>query len=368
MQKAMGAFATVRANLPHGGGLPEVEWKRRHRALIAVLWGATLALLPYSLAEGYGAEHTALHLGPVVTCAALANVDWLSRRAQSALVALGLMAASAVFVHASHGLIEAHFAFFVFIVALTVYEDWLPFLIAVGFVLLHHGIYGMIDPSGVYDQPGQASSPWYWASIHAGFVAAAGLAGVIAWRFNEDVRRDIQRLASEKQELADDLAAMAHEDWLTGLPNRRAWDQRFGLELERAKRAQVPITVGLLDVDGLKEVNDTGGHQSGDRLLKTLAARWAGSLRPSDFIARLGGDEFALILFGCDADAAAELLERLRDGAEHTWSIGLATWDGAESEADLMRRADEVLYGNKPTARAAQVAPARVSPAQVSPA
>jgi len=357
MQRIAGVLNDARANLPHGGGLPEAEWRRRHRAMVAVLWATAVVILPYSLAEGYGPGHTALHMGPIILTAILASLGSLGRRTRSALVALGLMTACAVFVHASHGLIEAHFSFFVFIVALTIYEDWLPFLVAVAFVLLHHGIYGMIDPAGVYDQPGQAAAPWKWAAIHAAFVAAAGLAAVVAWRFNEDVRRDIQQLASEKQELVDRLEAMAHEDWLTGLPNRRAWDQRLAVELERAKRAQLPITVGLLDVDGLKEVNDSGGHQNGDRLLKTLAARWAGSLRPSDFIARLGGDEFALILFGCDNDAAQELVDRLRsNGAGRSWSIGLATWDCSESDSSLMRRADVALYRNKPGRSGAPVA------------
>jgi diguanylate cyclase (GGDEF)-like protein len=352
MQRIAGVLNDARANLPHGGGLPEAEWKRRHRAMVAVLWATAALILPYSLAEGYGPGHTALHMGPIILTAILANLGSLGQRTRAALVALGLMTACAVFVHASHGLIEAHFSFFVFVVALTIYEDWLPFLVAVAFVLLHHGIYGMIDPSAVYDQPGQSAEPWKWAAIHAAFVAAAGLAAIVAWRFNEDVRRDIQRLASEKEELADQLEAMAHEDWLTGLPNRRAWDQHFTLELERAKRSGVPLTVGLLDVDSLKEVNDSGGHQAGDRLLKTLTAGWLESLRGGDFIARLGGDEFGLVFYDCDEIAARGLVARLREKAsDGPWSIGLATWDGSESEISLIRRADKELYRNKPTRR-----------------
>jgi diguanylate cyclase (GGDEF)-like protein len=323
--------------------------------MIAVLWGVTGGLLIYGFAQGYGLDHTLLHLGPVIAFAVLANASWLPQRARSSSVALGLMLASAVFVHASHGLIEAHFAFFVFIVALTIYEDWLPFLISVGFVLLHHGIMGMVDPGGVYGQPGQEDAPWQWAGVHAIFVAAAGAAGVIAWRFNEDVRRDIQRLAVEKEELADQLDALAHEDWLTGLPNRRAWDQRLAEGLDRAKRTGTPISVALLDVDGLKEVNDSDGHQAGDLVLKTLGAQWAEELRTSDFLARLGGDEFGLILWGCDENSAGELVARLRSTViEAPWSVGCATWDGSEKGGSLLRRADEALYVNKPARRASQ--------------
>ncbi|MEK6277777.1 MAG: GGDEF domain-containing protein [Actinomycetota bacterium] len=320
--------------------------------MITVLWGVTGGLLVYGFAQGYGLDHTLLHLGPVVAFTLLANASWLPQRARSLSVALGLMTASAVFVHASHGLIEAHFAFFVFIVALTIYEDWLPFLIAVGFVLLHHGIMGMVDPGGVYGQPGQEDSPWQWAAVHAIFVAAAGAAGVIAWGFNEDVRRDIQRLAVEKEKLADQLEALAHEDWLTGLPNRRAWDQRLAQDLDRAKRTGTRVSVALLDVDGLKEVNDNGGHQAGDLLLKTLGAQWAEELRTGDFLARLGGDEFGLILWGCDENAAGEIVTRLRSTViEAPWSVGSATWDGAEKEGSLLRRADDALYVNKSARR-----------------
>ena len=327
--------------------------------MIALLWGSTAALGAYSLIQGYGFDHILLHLGPVIALALLADLSVLGQRMQALIVALGLMTASAVLVHTSGGLIEAHFAFFVFIVALTIYEDWLPFLIAIGFVLLHHGVYGMFDSAGVFNAEGHADAPWKWALIHAGFVGAAGLAGVIAWRFNEDVRSEIQTLATERQQLVDQLETMAHEDWLTGMPNRRAWDHRFDLDLERARRAGVTVTIALLDVDGLKRVNDSGGHQAGDRLLKELSAHWLEAMRSSDFIARLGGDEFGVIFYDCAAAAVPQLVERLRSEAiEGSWSIGLATWDGSESKSSLMRRADQSLYLSKPSRDAAVAEPA----------
>ena len=357
MSWSAGALAQLRTNLPHGGGLPVHEWRRRHQAMIVLLWGSTAGLFAYSLAQGYGFDHVLIHLGPLIPLALLADVSMLGRRMQSLIVALGLMTASAVLVHTSGGLIEAHFAFFVFIVALTIYEDWLPFLVSIGFVLVHHGVYGTLDSSGVFE--GHADAPWKWAAIHAGFVAAAGLAGVIAWRFNEDVRTEIQRLAAERQELVDELETMAHEDWLTGMPNRRAWDHRFDLDLERARRAGVPVTIALLDVDGLKRVNDSDGHQAGDRLLKELSAHWLEAIRSSDFIARLGGDEFGVIFYDCGSTAVPQLVERLRSEAiEGSWSIGLATWDGSESKSSLMGRADQALYLSKPSRDAAVAEPA----------
>src|SRR5215210_5647343 len=98
-------------------------------------------------------------------------------------------------VHVSGGVTEAHFSFFVVIVLLTLYEDWTVFALAVVYTLLHHGVLGTVAPGDVYAHGG---SPWGWAAIHAVFVAAAGAAGVVAWRLNEDVR---QRMRETQEEL-----------------------------------------------------------------------------------------------------------------------------------------------------------------------
>src|SRR5205807_7001161 len=117
-------------------------------------------------------------------------------------------------VHMTNGLIEAHFYFFVVIVALTLYEDWRPFLVAVAYVLLHHGVIGMLEPHQVFNRKAEYQEPWKWAAIHALFVAGAGAAALTAWRLNENVR---ERMLAAQAMLED--AAMV--DSLTGLPNRR---------------------------------------------------------------------------------------------------------------------------------------------------
>ena len=98
------------------------------------------------------------------------------RRAASVLVSLGLITACALLVHIWHGAIEAHFLFFVTIVVLALYEDWVPFLVAAAYVVIHHGSMGALDPSGVYNHQDAVDHPWKWALIHGGFVAAAGIA------------------------------------------------------------------------------------------------------------------------------------------------------------------------------------------------
>jgi diguanylate cyclase (GGDEF)-like protein/PAS domain S-box-containing protein len=174
--------------LPHGGTLPEDAWRRRHHALLALLWVHVVGLTVFALARGYPVVHSLLEGSAVAAPAVLASVFHANRRAASAMVSIGLITSSAVLVHIWGGVIEAHFHFFVVIVLLTLYEDWLPFILAAGYVLLHHGVMGALDPSSVYNHPAAIAHPWRWAAIHAAFVAAAAAGAVIAWRLNEDLR------------------------------------------------------------------------------------------------------------------------------------------------------------------------------------
>jgi diguanylate cyclase (GGDEF)-like protein len=156
-------------------------------------------------------------------------------------------------------------------------------------------------------------------------------------------------LAIERTELLERLERAARTDDLTGLPNRRAWDEHLGRELARAKRFGSPLCVAMLDIDEFKAYNDRFGHQAGDRLLKEAAAQWALRIRDTDLLARYGGDEFALSLPDCRPEEARALLERLREATpeEQGSSAGIAVWNGEESEIELMNRADLALYEAK---------------------
>lgn len=336
----------VHLHLPQGRGLPADEFARRHRGLVALLWLSAVALLLYSALEGYALDHAVLHMLPVASFGLLALMPSLSARLRAACCALGLLSAAALLVHTAHGLTETHFAFFVLIVCLTVYEDWLPFLTAVVFVVVHHGVFGMIDPDAVYSGVSLGGSPWKWAAVHALFVAAAGAGAIVVWGANEKLR-------GEKDLLIERLSALSHEDQLTGLPNRRAWDTRFREEIERARRSGTALSVGMLDLDNLKVVNDELGHEAGDQLLRAATAAWGQELRETDFIARLGGDEFGILLPDCDTALAAVVLQRLVDSMrpEHGVSAGVATWDGQEPVQALVKRADIALYAAKDAGR-----------------
>jgi diguanylate cyclase (GGDEF)-like protein len=154
-------------------------------------------------------------------------------------------------------------------------------------------------------------------------------------------------------DLVGRLNDLALTDPLTGIANRRAWDEALEVELARSLRLDYQVGVALLDLDHFKRFNDERGHPAGDRLLQEATFFWREALRREDFIARYGGEEFALILPGCDLEKAGHMIERLRplvpDG--QTFSAGVARWDGYETPYALMARVDEALYQAKERGR-----------------
>jgi len=202
--------ARLWASLPSGRGLPEAEFRRRHRWLLALLWLHAPALGLFGIAQGLGPAHAALEgLVAVGGIAAVASWGVHSRKAASAIVAVGLLTCSALLVHMAEGTIEAHFHFFVVVVALTLYEDWLAFGLAAAYVALHHGVLGTLDPAEVFNHPAARAEPWLWALVHAGFIAAAGAAAVVAWRLNEDLREEKDTALARARAAERDLRASA---------------------------------------------------------------------------------------------------------------------------------------------------------------
>ena len=154
-----------------------------------------------------------------------------------------------------------------------------------------------------------------------------------------------------------ELRAQAVTDVLTGAPNRRAFYDAVTHEIERSRRYARGLSIGVMDVDGFKVVNDTEGHPSGDRLLKIVADVLRKNLRGSDVSARLGGDEFAVLLPETDGDAARATCDKLRvqlvaaaeaGGWHVTFSFGVATFSNPPDDPDAtLRQADELLYEAK---------------------
>jgi diguanylate cyclase (GGDEF)-like protein/PAS domain S-box-containing protein len=199
----MHMLRSLRALLPQGHTLPYAAWRRRHHAMVTLLFAEAIGLTAFSAIQGYGVLHSASHTATLFPVGVAALLLQRRRRIASTLVSLGLITACALLVHVWHGAIEAHFLFFVTIVVLALYEDWIPFLVAFAYVVLHHGIAGALAPGAVYNHGDAVAHPWKWAAIHGGFVAMAGIASVIAWRLNENVRAEAQasyRRARESEE------------------------------------------------------------------------------------------------------------------------------------------------------------------------
>jgi diguanylate cyclase (GGDEF)-like protein len=167
------------------------------------------------------------------------------------------------------------------------------------------------------------------------------IAGIAGFTLSELVR--------QRELLAARLERTARTDALTGLPNRRAWDEELEREILHAGRTETPLCVALLDLDYFKQFNDMNGHPAGDSHLKEVASLWRTRLRSADLIARYGGEEFAVLLTATDAHQARQVIETLRDCVprEETVSAGVAEWDGAESGLELLSRADAALYRAK---------------------
>ncbi len=157
----------------------------------------------------------------------------------------------------------------------------------------------------------------------------------------------------ERRRMLESAAQIALTDPLTGLANRRAWEEELRREVARARRSSHRLALVMLDLDHFKELNDTQGHQAGDSVLAEAAASWRSAVRTTDFLARYGGDEVAMLLPDCPDEYGETVLERIRTAIPPgcSASAGIAYWNGAESAESLLARADAALYEAKRSGR-----------------
>ncbi|MEA2421580.1 MAG: hypothetical protein QOF55_679 [Thermoleophilaceae bacterium] len=190
-------------------------------------------------------------------------------------------------------------------------------------------------------------------------LVASLIVGVAVWRLGVRSRTRLEtRMAADRAQ----FEALAHEDPLTGLANKRAFDARLDTELRRAAREYYPVAVVVLDLDRFKQVNDTWGHAVGDEALVKLAQHIEAELRAGDICGRVGGDEFVLALVRADAHSAERVLGRLGRALENVtigpagerlgFSGGIAEFPRHSSDRGrLMRCADSALYWGKANGR-----------------
>ena len=186
------------------------------------------------------------------------------------------------------------------------------------------------------------------------------LAPVLDEHLNTEATVCMLRDITEKALAEEKIWHNAHHDLLTGLPNRRLFLDRLEQEIKHAKRSSQPLTLLFMDLDGFKKVNDSLGHETGDRLLSAVAGRLTECVRESDTVARLGGDEFTVMLTGTEHH---EDVERVAQSIVDTLalpfylapkpvlvsvSIGIASYpQGACSPGALLEAADQAMYRAK---------------------
>lgn len=187
--------------------------------------------------------------------------------------------------------------------------------------------------------------------------AGKGEVGVLISAFN--------RLLDKLKEQQAELSRAAHHDSLTGLPNRRLLADRIKTALATARRQNTRLALLFMDLDEFKPINDTLGHEAGDKVLQLVARRLQASVRETDSVARLGGDEFVILMTNLGDDAltvtehlADKIMTAIKapfelDGSTYQigTSIGAAVGDGNQTEAGLMRLADNLMYEAKAAGR-----------------
>jgi diguanylate cyclase (GGDEF)-like protein len=151
-------------------------------------------------------------------------------------------------------------------------------------------------------------------------------------------------------ELLNQVENEATRDYITGTLNRRGIERVLVGEMGRSRRFGMPLSIGLVDLDGFKQINDSLGHAEGDRALLAVSRSIQKSLRAYDTVGRFGGDEFLVILPNSTAAEALKVMERLRTESAHisveavTLSIGVTSMLPNEPHGDLLARADQALY------------------------
>lgn len=220
------------------------------------------------------------------------------------------------------------------------------------------------------EERGWYESDFYVQNWHLGSLDSGGLGLVL--RQEQVINADEVHLINEGMAILrdpleraldyEDLFEIARRDTLTGLANRRVFDERIGPLMDASRRHDHPLTIACMDLDHFKQINDNWGHDEGDRVLQKVANTFQEMVRSSDLLVRMGGDEFLIVLPETDLAAALVLSERLcraiadleiysAPGEQLGVSIGLSQWHPELSKDEWLRQTDELLYQAKDNGR-----------------
>lgn len=198
-----------------------------------------------------------------------------------------------------------------------------------------------------------------YAGVSVNLVGATIFLSILLGQMIYNLNREYYFGSRERKTQRRKIQKLANHDQLTGLYNRRKFEDRLQEEFNRAQRYDLDLTVMIIDLDHFKHINDTFGHQAGDRVLEEIGDVIRSTTRRSDLTARYGGEEFCVALPETELDKALEIAERLREtlkkrtfqsnGEEFnvTCSIGVAELENEEEYSSLLERADDLLYDAK---------------------
>jgi PAS domain S-box-containing protein len=310
----------IRSRLPEGRPLPPVVGERRHRGILILLWLHAIGIVCFGVlaslrdsavdtsAAGFvcylsaraldipieriplaraadGLFQYLLDGGLVAATALLAGLPRRSRRFRAAMISIGLITSSAIIVHLSGGYIEMHFHFFVALIVISLYQDWLPFLLAIGYVVIEHGALGMIAPAMVYNHPDAWLHPWKWAAIHGGFVLAASIASLVNWHLNETARAQTELILNSA---GDGIFGVDRQGIVTFINPAAA--RMFGQELDNLIDQPLWVLLGMAPANDpgaawemspiYKALREGSVQQAGDELFR----RRDGTIFPVEYV------------------------------------------------------------------------------------
>jgi diguanylate cyclase (GGDEF)-like protein len=323
--------------------------RQRRRALRFAIAGNTLPVAVATLTD-FGDHHAIFFVGAVGACLAPVVIILATRRHQVPFYAAAYGGIPALtMLQAYSGGVSSGYSILVMMAMIWFGLQTTDRELAVGLAVLAACSY---LPMLIFGPP---AYPVDW-----GYATLIVLVGA-------SVALSLRALTRETVKLNERLMRDATIDDLTGLLNRRGWRMTAERELARAARDGTSIAMVILDLDRLKEINDTRGHDEGDRVLCDTSERMRSAFRAGDVLARLGGDEFGALLIDNSDDQAVAAVERLRSATPDlaSFSAGTAAWNQSESLEDLMRRADVALYAAKTAGgNRVELAPVELEPSR----
>jgi len=286
-----------------------------------------------------------------------------------ALVGIGMMLFSLIYIQQHLGRIEMHFHVFIALAILSIYKDTVPVFVAAVTTIVHHLIFNYLQfyEISLFDMPVMVFNYGCGMDIvllHGIFVFAEAL--VIGYIIKLQIEYGVEQNRSENQILGlnEELSFTSLHDSLTGLPNRYNLYSQLKLTVANANRYERKFAVLFLDLDHFKNINDTLGHNVGDTLLKAVSHKLKSMIRENDIVARIGGDEFIIILNDFnDLGTLEQVISKILDAFHQEWvvqnhflrlstSIGVAIYpDDSQEINELMKFADIAMYKAKAEGR-----------------